>query len=57
MCEVSYIGGSSGNSQDDITNLLNHGSDFRRDNATRLWGYNGNSVNSDNFNRTGVVNS
>ena len=32
-------------------------SDFRRDNATRLWGYNRNAVNNDNFNMTGAVNS
>jgi len=38
MTMVSLFGESSGN---DITNPLNHRSDFRRDNATRLWGYMG----------------
>ena len=55
-------GGSCGSSRDNNcdswrnnTQLLNHGSNFRRNNAFRLEGYNGNSVNNDNPNRTGAV--
>jgi len=40
-----------------VRTLLNHESDFRRNSAYRLSGHNENSVNNDNLNMTGAVDS
>ena len=44
-------------SQRNNSKLLNHGSDFHRNSAFKLRGYNGDSVNNDNLNKTGAVDS